>query len=41
VGEIYLPDGAIAADSAMTLANVPAEMLVGVDLDALGWRVDP
>jgi uncharacterized protein (TIGR00369 family) len=41
VGEIYLPDGAIAAESAMMLADVPAEMLVGVDLDALGWRVDP
>ena len=35
VGEIRLPDGAIAAESAMTLADVPAEMLVGVDLDTL------
>ena len=41
VGEIMLPDGMIAAESAMTLADVPAEMLVGVNLDALGWRVDP
>lgn len=41
VGEVYLPDGRVAAESAMTLADVPAEMLVGVDLEALGWRVDP
>ncbi|MGD8586988.1 MAG: PaaI family thioesterase [Chloroflexota bacterium] len=41
VGEILLPDGGVAAESAMTLADVPAEMLVGVDLDALGWRIDP
>ena len=41
VGEIMLPDGMIAAESAMTLADVPAELLVGVNLDALGWRVDP
>jgi uncharacterized protein (TIGR00369 family) len=41
VGEIYLPDGSIAAESALTLADVPAEMLVGVDLVALGWRIDP
>lgn len=40
VGEIHLPDGGIAAEAAMTLADVPAEMLVGVDLDALGWRLD-
>jgi uncharacterized protein (TIGR00369 family) len=40
VGEVVLPDGTIAAESAMTLANVPAEMLVGVDLAALGWRID-
>jgi uncharacterized protein (TIGR00369 family) len=41
VGEIYLPDGGLAAESAMTLADVPAAMLVGVDVDALGWRIDP
>lgn len=41
VGEILLPGGTIAAESAMTLADVPAEMLVGVDVEALGWRVDP
>jgi acyl-coenzyme A thioesterase PaaI-like protein len=41
VGEIYLPDGALAAESAMTLADVPAEMLIDADLEGLGWRVDP
>ena len=41
VGELLLPDGILAAEAAMTLADVPAEMLEGVDLDALGWRIDP
>ncbi len=41
VGEIFLPDGTLAAESAMTLADLPAEMLAKADLDALGWRVDP
>ncbi len=41
VGEIVLPDGTIAAESAMTLADVPVAMLEGVNLDALGWHIDP
>ena len=40
-GEIVLPDGDIAAESALTLADVPAEMIAGVNLEALGWHVDP
>jgi uncharacterized protein (TIGR00369 family) len=40
VGEIILPDGTVAAESSMTLADVPTKMLEGVDLDALGWRID-
>ena len=40
VGEVLLPDGTVAAESVMTLADVPAEMLEGVNLDALGWRID-
>lgn len=40
VGEVVLPDGTVAAESVMTLADVPAEMLQGVNLDALGWRID-
>lgn len=40
VGEIILPDQTVAAESAMILADVPAEMLANADMDALGWRVD-
>lgn len=40
VGEVVLPDGIIAAESALTLADVPVEMLAGADLEALGWRID-
>jgi uncharacterized protein (TIGR00369 family) len=40
VGEIWLPDGRLAAEAALTLADVPAEMVAGADLEALGWRVD-
>jgi len=40
VGEIILPGGTLAAESAMTLADVPAEMLANADLAALGWRID-
>lgn len=40
VGQVLLPDGALAAEAALTLADVPAEMFDGVDLEALGWRVD-
>lgn len=41
VGEIILPDGQVAADSELTLADVPQEWLANVNLDELGWRVDP
>jgi acyl-coenzyme A thioesterase PaaI-like protein len=40
IGEIALPDGTIAAESAMTLADVPDELIYGADFDALGWRID-
>lgn len=40
VGKILLPDGKVAAESAMTLADVPEEMIASADIDALGWRVD-
>ena len=40
-GEIILPDGSIAAEAELTIVEVPAEMLVGADAAALGWRVDP
>ena len=40
VGEVLLPDGTVAAEAAMTLADVPAEMMANADLEALGWYVD-
>lgn len=40
VGELYLPDGRVAAEAALTLADVPGELLSGADPFALGWRVD-
>jgi uncharacterized protein (TIGR00369 family) len=40
VGEVVLPDGTVAAEAAMTLADVPAEMLAHADLATLGWYVD-
>jgi acyl-coenzyme A thioesterase PaaI-like protein len=41
VGQVILPDGTIAAESELTLADIPQEWLAGVDLDELGWRIDP
>ncbi|MEM7332600.1 MAG: PaaI family thioesterase [Chloroflexota bacterium] len=40
VGQIILPNGTVAAESEMTLANVPQELMSSVNLEALGWRVD-
>lgn len=40
VGEVLLPDGTLAVEAAMTLVDVPAELLDGVDPAAFGWRVD-
>lgn len=40
VGEILLPDGSVAAQSSMTLADLPAEFRAEAKLEALGWRVD-
>ena len=41
VGEIQLPDGSVAAEAELTLADVPSSLLDGTDLQALGWRIDP
>ncbi len=41
VGEIRLPDGLVAAEAAMTLADLPAALLAEADPQAFGWRVDP
>ncbi len=41
VGGVYLPDGTLTAESEMTLADVPKDVLGdGLNLEALGWRVD-
>ena len=41
VGEILLPDGTLATEAAMTLADLPPELRIDSNLEALGWRVDP
>lgn len=41
VGQIELPDGTIACESVMTLADVPEELLDQTKLDEFGWRVYP
>lgn len=41
VGEIYVPDGQLVAESAMTLADIPSELLGSANLEALGWAIDP
>ena len=38
---IYGPDGALLAEAEVLLVNVPTEVLGGVDLEALGWKVYP
>ncbi len=40
VGQVILPDGTVAAESEMTLADVPKELLADANLEALGWYVD-
>ena len=40
VGEIILPDGTLAAEAAMTLADVPVEVIAQTDFAELGWRLD-
>lgn len=39
-GEVRLPEGTVAAEASMTLADVPPELLAQANLDALGWYVD-
>ena len=41
VGEIILPDGTLATEASMTLADLPAELRIERTLESLGWRVDP
>jgi acyl-coenzyme A thioesterase PaaI-like protein len=39
--EIRLPDGTVAAEAEVTLAQIPKEYVPNADLDTLGWRVYP
>jgi len=39
-GEIVLPDGTIACEAAMTLADVPDELLSSTNPQLLNWKVD-
>jgi len=39
-GQVILPDGTVAAEAEMTLADVPAEVMANTNLEALGWYVD-
>ena len=41
VGELLLPDGTIAAETSITLAEIPKRILEAHSPEALGWRVDP
>jgi uncharacterized protein (TIGR00369 family) len=38
-GELRLPDGTIAAEAELTLADLPEAFRVEGDLEALGWKV--
>lgn len=40
VGEVHLPDGTIAVEAELLLADLPAKLLAGADPEAFGWRVD-
>ena len=40
VGELTLPGGTVAAETKMTLADLPKSIRDGADFAALGWRVD-
>jgi acyl-CoA thioesterase FadM len=41
MGEVRLPDGAVAAEAELTLADPPEHFRVNGDLAALGWKVYP
>ena len=40
-GEIILPDGTVACEAELTLANMPAEMATQSRLAELGWELIP
>lgn len=40
-GKIYLPDGLVACEAELTLANMPREIATQRRIGSLGWQVDP
>jgi len=40
-GEIILPDGKVACESEITLADIPEKLFSTGNRELLGWRVDP
>jgi acyl-coenzyme A thioesterase PaaI-like protein len=38
---IYLPDGSIAVEAEVLVAEAPMQITEGTDLDRIGWRVYP
>lgn len=40
-GQVFLPDGSLAAEAELTLAELPEAFRVEGDLEALGWKVYP
>ncbi len=40
-GEIYLPDGAVAARAAGKFLKLPLSVISGPDMDLLGWQIYP
>jgi hypothetical protein len=40
-GAIHLPDGSVAVEADVLVAEAPQAMIEGTDLDRLGWRVYP
>jgi hypothetical protein len=39
-GEIILPDGKIACEASITLADIPEELFSKANFELLDWRVD-
>lgn len=39
-GKIFLPDGTLACEAEMTLADIPEELLNSANLALLNWKVD-
>lgn len=40
-GQLVLPDGTVACEAQLVLADMPAELANEERIDFLGWRVDP